>query len=377
MRAATSSGSEWARPQQTEPSVKTTIAARNTVRAPNRSADPAAERDEDGEAQQIGGDREVEAERVLVQRPRDRRQRGGDHRRIQVLHEQRAGDDQRHQHMAERGGRHWPRYRRFSPPWQPAGRRAALRPPVRPSEPAGRAVGELQRGEPRVKPALRGSARDACPAATMRPSSITTMRSALQHGGEAVGDDQGGAACDEALQRLLHQRARIRHRARRSPRPAAGSRGLRSMARAIAMRWRWPPDRRTPFSPRKVSKPSRQALDEFGRRGGLGGGADLGVARLGTAIADIVRRPRRRRSPGPAARGRCGGAARAGSAAAMSTPSTRTRPRARIVEAQQQLEHRRLAGARRADQRHRLARRDREREIVERRRAPAARDSGR
>ena len=38
IRAATSSGKVCAMPQQTEPRVKTRIAARNTVRAPNRSA---------------------------------------------------------------------------------------------------------------------------------------------------------------------------------------------------------------------------------------------------------------------------------------------------------------------------------------------------
>ena len=38
MREATKSGSECAKPQAAEPKVKTTIAARNTVRAPNRSA---------------------------------------------------------------------------------------------------------------------------------------------------------------------------------------------------------------------------------------------------------------------------------------------------------------------------------------------------
>ena len=38
MRASTSSGRDWLMPHSTEPRVKTTIAARNTRLAPNRSA---------------------------------------------------------------------------------------------------------------------------------------------------------------------------------------------------------------------------------------------------------------------------------------------------------------------------------------------------
>ncbi len=38
MRAATNSGSELDRPQQIEPPMNTKMAARNTVRPPNRSA---------------------------------------------------------------------------------------------------------------------------------------------------------------------------------------------------------------------------------------------------------------------------------------------------------------------------------------------------
>ena len=38
MRYSTKSGSDWAKPQAAEPSVNMTMAARNTVRAPNLSA---------------------------------------------------------------------------------------------------------------------------------------------------------------------------------------------------------------------------------------------------------------------------------------------------------------------------------------------------
>ena len=57
--------------------------------------EPAADRDEDREAEEIGADREIEPQRALAQRQGDGRQGGGEHRRIQVLHEQGAGDDQR------------------------------------------------------------------------------------------------------------------------------------------------------------------------------------------------------------------------------------------------------------------------------------------
>ena len=56
---------------------------------------PAGDRDEDREADEIGGERELQGDRVLAEILRDHRQRGGDHRRIGVLHEQRGGDDQR------------------------------------------------------------------------------------------------------------------------------------------------------------------------------------------------------------------------------------------------------------------------------------------
>jgi hypothetical protein len=56
---------------------------------------PAAQRDEDRQAQQIGGDREIEPQHVFMEGSGDRRQRRGDDRRIEILHEERAGDDQR------------------------------------------------------------------------------------------------------------------------------------------------------------------------------------------------------------------------------------------------------------------------------------------
>ena len=56
---------------------------------------PAARRDADGEREQVGGDGELERQRIGAERARDRRQRGRDHGRVHVLHEQRDRDDER------------------------------------------------------------------------------------------------------------------------------------------------------------------------------------------------------------------------------------------------------------------------------------------
>ena len=58
---------------------------------------PAAGRNEHGERQQVGRDRELQRQRAGADVGRDRRQRGRNHRRVHVLHEQGGGDDQRDQ----------------------------------------------------------------------------------------------------------------------------------------------------------------------------------------------------------------------------------------------------------------------------------------
>ncbi len=57
--------------------------------------DLAARRNEDGEAEQVGGQRHVHVQRVGAERARHRGQRGGQHGAVELLHEHRAGDDQR------------------------------------------------------------------------------------------------------------------------------------------------------------------------------------------------------------------------------------------------------------------------------------------
>ena len=82
-------------PQNTEPIVKMMIAVAEDRARAESIGHPAADRNEDGEAQQVGGDREVELDRIFVQRPGHRGQRGRDDRRVEHLHEERAADDHR------------------------------------------------------------------------------------------------------------------------------------------------------------------------------------------------------------------------------------------------------------------------------------------
>ena len=130
---------------------------------------------------------------------------------------------------------------------------------------------------------------------------------------------------------------------------------LRSIARAMAMRWRWPPESRRRARPAGCRSPAAAASRNSVGVRRFGGGAHLGVGGIGPAIADVV--------PGVGGEdhrilrhhARCAArSSRADRQRSASTPSTDAAG-LRIVEAQQQLEHRGLAGAGGADQRHRLA----------------------
>ena len=59
--------------------------------------DPAADGHEHREAEEIARQRELQRDGVLVEARRDGRQRGGEHRGIEVLHEQAASDDERNE----------------------------------------------------------------------------------------------------------------------------------------------------------------------------------------------------------------------------------------------------------------------------------------
>ena len=76
--------------------------------------DPAGGGNEHRERQHVGGERELEDDRILMQVERDRRQRGRDDRPVHVLHEQRGRDDE----GGESGGAHSGRLS-GAPFWRP------------------------------------------------------------------------------------------------------------------------------------------------------------------------------------------------------------------------------------------------------------------
>ena len=138
------------------------------------------------------------------------------------------------------------------------------------------------------------------------------------------------------------------------------------IARAIAMRWRWPPDSRTPFSPTAVSKPcgsarmkssacAAAAARSIASRGVLGHRA-VGDVR-GDRVVEQQHVLRHQRDLRAQARER-----QRRDVVAVDEQAARRR----LVEARDQVDERRLAAARRADQRDGLAGRDRERDVGER-----------
>ena len=167
-------------------------------------------------------------------------------------------------------------------------------------------------------------------------------------GGQAVGDDDRGAVFHQPLERVLDQP--LAFGVERGGRFVEQQQGRvrRSSARAMAMRWRWPPDRRAPPSPMKVSRPSGSARRKFSAlasRAAAQISSSLGVP---MAVAQVV-----------AGRGgedhrflRHHGDARAnvgGIGIAQVDAVEQHAAVLRIVEALGELEQGRLAGARRAD----------------------------
>ena len=72
---------------------------------PKAIGDPAADGDEDPQAEHIDGDAEAEVDRAGAEALRHGGQRRGDDRPVQVFHEQGAGDDQGDDHRAGGSGR--------------------------------------------------------------------------------------------------------------------------------------------------------------------------------------------------------------------------------------------------------------------------------
>ncbi len=239
-----------------------------------------------------------------------------------------------------------------------------------------RRLAELQRARAARRGRRRRSGSAWVPCSTMRPSSITMIRSAARTVARrwamtiVVRSSISRSSASWTSRSLSASSAEVAS-------SSSSSGASRSSARAIAIRWRWPPGQ------------PRAAL------------AEIGVEALAAARAGIRRRWRPRRRPTIASsRGlpsavaqivaRRGGEdhrllrhdrdaraelRRIGLAAAR---RRRAGPRPhRDRRSAGRAGTGRLAGARRPDHRHRLARRDVEREIVRARRRRAGSDSGR
>ena len=158
--------------------------------------------------------------------------------------------------------------------------------------------------------------------------------------------------------------SRSAHRASSSPRRAAGSRDRRGCARAIAMRWRWPPESFTPRSPSDAFRPSGTCSTNSSALAISSASSHFILGRIGASVAHVVDDARREddgilRDDGHAP----AQFARIGLTRVHAVDANA--PRRRIVEAQQQLENRGLARARRAHESHHLAGLDAKREAIE------------
>ena len=69
---------------------------------------------------------------------------------------------------------------------------------------------------------------------------------------------------------------------------SSSSGASRRIARAMAMRWRWPPDSVTPRSPTAVSNPCGRRSMNSRRERELGRALDLGVGGVRPAEADVL-----------------------------------------------------------------------------------------
>ena len=128
---------------------------------------------------------------------------------------------------------------------------------------------QLREHQPRDSCRARARARRACPARRCAPSSITRIRSALHDRAQPMRDDDARAA--QLVERADARAARSRRRARWSPRREAGSRALRTSARASASRCRWPPEIEAPRSSEQRVVAERHGHDVVVNVGELGG----------------------------------------------------------------------------------------------------------
>ena len=110
---------------------------------------------------------------------------------------------------------------------------------------------ELHRRQPRVQPAARAQLGVRARSRRSAPASITTMRSARCTVARRCAMTSVVRSCIAASSAACTMRSLSASSALVAS-SSSSSGGFFSIARAIAMRWRWPPDRRTPRSPRKV-----------------------------------------------------------------------------------------------------------------------------
>ncbi len=141
---------------------------------------------------------------------------------------------------------------------------------------ARRAAGRTSRGS---VPPPRG-ARACVPRSTMRPCSRTRIWSARRI------VERRWAITNVVRPRMSQARPSWMRASDSESRLEVASsririRGSARIARAIATRWRWPPERRTPRSPTTVSYPSAKALGELRRRARCGRPRATSAARRG------------------------------------------------------------------------------------------------
>ncbi len=103
MRAATSIGTLTASPQSTDASGEQRDGGSEHAARAIAVGDPAADRDAHRQAQDVAGDDRLEAQRRHAEADRHRRDRRVDDRRVELLHEQRGGDDPRQVALDRRG----------------------------------------------------------------------------------------------------------------------------------------------------------------------------------------------------------------------------------------------------------------------------------
>ena len=113
-------------------------------------------------------------------------------------------------------------------------------------------IGELHRVEPRID-AVAGEQLGMPATLDDAPAIDDADQIGALHRRQPVGDHQGRAPAHQRAARPPAPGARTRCRAPRSPRRAAGSARPSASRGRSPVRWRWPPERRTPCSPTRVS----------------------------------------------------------------------------------------------------------------------------